>query len=155
MFSFILAVKVAEFVGICIEVLSYSSFCCAVNALQMRLSWLLLKYSTVGAFQVPTAFQFLPEGLLLEYFSYKNPQLWYFHWIISCIKTHAKGINVAEIRMGMLIIVYKWICGLFIGSFLFWPAICCREFLLRISISRYCWVVCLIFSSLTRALEVF
>lgn len=31
---------------------------------------------------------------------------------------------------------------LFIGSFLFLPTVCCREFLQRISISRYCWGVC-------------
>lgn len=72
----IYSVKMAEFVGTCIEVLSYSQFYWAVHALGMRLGGLLLREGTTEAFQALTAFQFFPENLPFAYaFAKKIPTL--------------------------------------------------------------------------------
>lgn len=73
----------------------------------MRLGGLLLKEGPIEAFQALTAFQFFPENLPFAYAFAKKSQLWYFILSIPCMKTHAKGVSVTEIRREMLIIVFK------------------------------------------------
>lgn len=52
----------------------------------------------------------------------KNLLTLVFPLVICCMKTHSKGVSVAAVRAGMLIIVFN--CVLFIGNFLFF----CQQF---------------------------
>lgn len=103
-------------------------------------------------------FPVFPRNLPFWVFFYlckkKHTQLWYFILSIPCMKTHVKGVTVTEIRTGLLIIAFKWIC-LFIGSFLFCLWFAVGSFCYGLPSPDIVEVPVLDFSSLIRALEVF
>lgn len=90
---------------------------------------------------------FSQKSSLLNIFSLCKKSLNFdtLFWAFPAWKLMQKGVSITEIRTGLLIIVFKWICVYSLGAFFFCLQFAIGIFLLWISISWYCWGVCLMF----------